>query len=90
MKTGILKPVPYKLLSRINEPWYLLILLDLSSFTDQEFLDLIFGYNDVASRVSFSNLLDDMKGLFYSHHHTQTHIENLYTYFKLLCLFTTG
>ena len=36
------------------------------------------------SMVSFSNLLDDIKWLFYNHCHTDTQIENLYTYCEVI------
>ena len=55
----------------IENKW-ISILLDLSSFIDLEFSNMIFGlWWHVFSRVSFFNLLDDIKTLFYSHHYTQ-------------------
>ena len=55
----------------IENKW-ISILLDLSSFIDLEFSNLIFGlWWHVFSRVSFFNLLDDIKTLFYSRHYTQ-------------------
>ena len=42
------------------------------SFTNLEFSNLFFGqWWQCFSRVSFSNLLDDIKKLFYCRHHTQ-------------------
>ena len=53
----------------IKNKW---ILLDLLSFIDLEFSNMIFGlWWRVFSRVSFFNILDDIKTLFCSHHYTQ-------------------
>ena len=55
----------------IENKW-ISILLDLLSFIDLEFSNMIFGlWWRVFSRVSFFNLLDDIKILFCSHHYTQ-------------------